>query len=106
MSQAHDPHGHHGPNVKAYLIVFGALSVFTTLSFVFNTLANQGVITHMTSAGFILLIAVIKAVLVAMIFMHLKWDFSRLYFLIFPVFILATMMMIVLLPDIFFAWRH
>ena len=51
MSEAHDPHAHHGPNVKAYLIVFAALSVFTTLSFVFNTLANQGVITHMTSAA-------------------------------------------------------
>ena len=106
MSEAHDPHAHHGPNVKAYLIVFGALSVFTTLSFVFNTLANQGVITHMTSAAIIMLIAVIKAVLVAMIFMHLKWDWRFLYFLLIPVFIMGAMMMMVLMPDIVLAWHH
>jgi caa(3)-type oxidase subunit IV len=104
MSEAHDPHAHHGPNVKAYFAVFGALSVFTLVSFVVN--GTIGKTNPMASAGIIMVVAVIKAVLVAMIFMHLKWDFNRLYFLIFPVFILATMMMIVLLPDIFFAWKH
>jgi hypothetical protein len=37
-----------------------------------------------------------------MYFMHLKWDWKFLYFLIIPVFIMGTMMMTVLLPDIFF----
>jgi hypothetical protein len=38
--------------------------------------------------------------------MHLKWDWGRLYFLIIPVFILGAMMMMVLLPDLVFAWTR
>jgi caa(3)-type oxidase subunit IV len=103
MSEAHDPHAHHGPNVMAYFAVFGALAVCTALSFLVNKFFPP---PNMTGAGIIMVVAVIKAVLVAMIFMHLKWDWGRLYFLIFPVFILATMMMVVLLPDLFYAWKH
>src|SRR5262245_36534692 len=106
MTDAHDLHAGHGPSIKAYFTVFGALSVFTALSFVFNTLANAGTISHLTSAACILIIAIIKAVLVAAIFMHLKWDWSRVYFLICPLFILATMMVIVLMPDLLLAWKH
>ena len=34
-----------------------------------------------------------------MYFMHLKYDWDKLYFLVFPVVILTVMMVIVLLPD-------
>jgi cytochrome c oxidase subunit 4 len=85
-----------GPNLQTYFAVFGALCVCTALSFVANWLMGQTVGSMMI----ILFVAVIKAALVAAIFMHLKFDWSRLYFLIFPVAILAVMMMIVLLPDI------
>ncbi len=101
MSDPHENEGHHGPNVRAYLMVFGALAVCTALSFLVNAALGQNV----RSASIIMVVAVIKAVLVAMIFMHLKWDWGRLYFLIFPAFILGTMMVIVLLPDVVFAWR-
>jgi len=103
---AHDPHAGHGPNVKAYFTVFLALGVCTALSFVFNYMARHEVITHLTSAGMIMAVAVVKAVLVAMIFMHLKWDWSRLYFIICPLFILATMMVIVLMPDLVIYWKN
>jgi len=106
MTEAHDPHAGHGPNVKVYFAVFGALAVCTALSFVFNWLAREEHITHLTSAGIIMAIAVLKAVLVAMIFMHLKWDWTRVYFVICPLFILATMMVIVLMPDLLLAWQH
>lgn len=102
MAEAHE-HGHHGPNVRAYLIVFGALAVCTGLSFLVNVAFPP---PHLTGAGIIMVVAVIKATLVGMIFMHLKWDWSRLYFLIVPSFILGTMMMIVLLPDLVFAWTR
>jgi caa(3)-type oxidase subunit IV len=102
----HGDHGHgehgHGPNVRAYFMVFGALAVCTLLSFVVNAIFPP---PHMTGAGIIMIVAVIKATLVGMIFMHLKWDWSKLYFLIVPSFILGEMMMIVLLPDILLAWR-
>jgi hypothetical protein len=79
-----------------------ALSVCTALSFVANAALGQ----NQTSMMIILFVAVIKAILVAMIFMHLKFDWGRLYFIIIPVMILTVMMMIVLLPDIVLAWQQ
>jgi len=98
MSEAHD--AEHGPNVQAYLVVFGALSVFTGLSFAFYEMFPRNV-----SFALILLVAVAKATLVGMYFMHLKFDWPKLYFMIIPAFILATMLMIVLLPDFVMSWR-
>ena len=42
----------------------------------------------------------VKAACVAAIFMHLKFDFGKVYCIIIPVSIMAVMMIIVLLPDI------
>lgn len=104
---SHDTHSdtHHGPNVKAYFIVFGALSIFTAFSFFANSLAHDQHISHGTSFAIILGVATIKAALVGMIFMHLKWDWGKLFFMIIPAFIIATMFIIVLLPDIVLAWH-
>src|SRR5262249_8646374 len=98
MTDAHD--AHHGPDVKAYLVIFGALSVFTGLSFALYYALPRNI-----SFLAILLVAVVKATLVGMYFMHLKLDWGRLYFLIIPAFILGTMMMIVLMPDIVLGWH-
>lgn len=102
MTETHDTTAHHGPNVKAYMTVFAALVVFTAMSFVVNRFLGH----TFASFAIILGVAVCKAVLVAMIFMHLKWDWGRLYFLVIPVMILGTMMLIVFLPDIVLAWRE
>jgi hypothetical protein len=56
--------------------------------------------------GVIMIVAVIKALCVAAIFMHLKFEWGKLYFLIVPVLILGVMMMVVLLPDIVIGWHH
>jgi len=101
MADTHEPVAHAGPNFRLYIIIFAALSVFTLLSFVVNAIFGAG---NHTGATIIMIIAVIKATLVAMIFMHLKWDWNRLYFLIIPAFILGAMMMMVLMPDIVLAW--
>ncbi len=101
MADTHEPAAHAGPDFRLYLIIFAALSVFTLLSFLVNAIFGAG---NHTGATIILLIAVIKATLVAMIFMHLKWDWNKLYFLIIPAFILGAMMMMVLMPDIVLAW--
>jgi cytochrome c oxidase subunit IV len=106
MAETHDESsGAHGPNVKLYMLVFFALSIFTGLSFAIRVGEHQGWYTAHTGAAIIMGVAVLKASLVGSIFMHLRWDWSKLYFLIVPSFILATMMMIVLLPDILLAWR-
>jgi caa(3)-type oxidase subunit IV len=106
VADTHDSDAHHGPNFRIYLLIFGALSVFTVLSFVVNWAEHQFGFSAQTGASIIMVIAVCKAVLVGLVFMHLKWDWSKLYFMIIPAFILGTMMMIVLLPDIVIAWHQ
>jgi cytochrome c oxidase subunit IV len=96
----------HGPSFKMYMNVFYALSVFTALSFVFNELARHEIISHMASVAGIVIVAVIKAACVTMIFMHLKFDWGKVYCIMVPVAILAVMMVIVLMPDIVLGWHH
>jgi caa(3)-type oxidase subunit IV len=98
-----EAHPHHGPTVSAYIGIFCALSVFTAISFVVNAIYGIG---SDTGTAIIMGVAVVKAFLVGLIFMHIKWDWYKLYFLIVPAFIIATMMIIVLLPDIVLAWHH
>jgi caa(3)-type oxidase subunit IV len=105
MADAHAPGAHAGPNVKLYLVIGGALAVFTVVSFVVNAMYRGGTITAQTGFVIILGVAVCKAVLVAMFYMHLKYDWGRVYFMVVPVLILGTMFMVVLLPDIVLAWH-
>ncbi len=99
-------HAATGPNFQAYMVIFYILCVFTAASFLFNWMAHHEWITHTTSVACIVLIAVIKAACVAAIFMHLRFDWGRLYCIVIPVSILAVMMMIVLLPDIVLGWHR
>jgi len=101
----HDAHDHHdGPSMQTYYVIFGALLAFTVVSFIANTLANAGVISHVTSFIIILGVAFCKATLVAMYFMHLVVDWNKVFIMIVPALILGPMLMIVLLPDIVLAW--
>jgi cytochrome c oxidase subunit 4 len=100
VTDPHGPEAHHGPGFQAYMVVFGALSIFTAISF----LVNYTVGRNHTGLVIILGVAVIKAVLVGTYFMHLIVDWPKLYYLIFPTFILAAMFITVLLPDIVLAW--
>src|SRR5262245_37621565 len=109
MADTHAPaaaHAHHGPaTIRPYLVIFGALSVFTLVSFVVNDLVRHGMMAAMTGFVLILGVAVVKALLVATYFMHLKWDWSRLYFLIIPALVLAPMLVFALVPDIVLYWH-
>jgi cytochrome c oxidase subunit 4 len=102
-ASGHDEHA--GPSFKIYMVIGAALAVFTAFSFLFNWMAREHYISTHTSFTLIMLVAVCKATLVGMFFMHLKYDWFRLYFMIVPAFILGTMMMMVLLPDIVIAWH-
>jgi len=90
------------PAFSTYIGIFLVLCVCTALSFIVGALMGH----NLTSASIIMMVAVIKALCVATIFMHLKFDWSKLYFIIIPVVIMGTMMMIVLLPDIVLGWHH
>src|SRR5688572_12182181 len=79
-------HGHHGPNMTVYLSVAGALAVFTIVSFVVNAWVRGDHDNRaMTGLAIILAVAVCKAGLVAAFFMHVKYDFGKVYFIIFPI---------------------
>jgi heme/copper-type cytochrome/quinol oxidase subunit 4 len=95
----------HDLRVKAYFTVFIALSIFTAISFFANEAVRQGWIDVNTSVTIIMVVAVIKAFLVGLIFMHLNFDWGKVYFIIVPIFILGVMMMMVLMPDIVIPWQ-
>jgi len=98
--------GHHGPSIQSYVAVFGALSVFTLISFVANAAAHSETIGVHTSFAIILGVAVVKALLVASWFMHLRWDWPKVYMMIVPALVLGPLLVIVLLPDIVLAWKQ
>jgi caa(3)-type oxidase subunit IV len=107
MADTHHDEAHSAAVFKAYMVVAVALSIFTATSFIFNYMAREmHVISHFTSFVLILGVAIIKATLVATYFMHLKWDWKLLYYLIIPVFIMGAMMMMVLMPDILLGPLH
>src|SRR5579885_2837918 len=91
--------GHANSGINGYLVVFGALVVFTAISFVVNFAERAGKIGKESGFALILGVAVCKAVLVGVFFMHLRFDWRRLYFVIIPVLVLAVLLVIVLLPD-------
>src|SRR5262245_21340080 len=106
MSESNHAEHHAGPGFQAYMVVFLALSVFTAISFVVNYAVREYGLASHAGFGIIIGVAVIKAILVGMYFMHLVVDWFKLYYLIFPTFILAAMFITVLMPDIVLAWHH
>ena len=97
---------HAGPSFQTYMNVFYVLCVLTAVSFICNWLAGRDYISTTTSVSIIVMVAVVKALFVVAIFMHVKFDWGKLYCIIVPVSILAVMMVIVLLPDTVLGWRR
>jgi len=98
-------HGH-GPvdegHMTAYVAVFVALCVCTSLSFLFNRMFHDN--PHL-STTLIAIVAVIKAGLVAAIFMHLTFDWRKVYGIMIPVVIMAVMTVIILSIDGALVWH-
>jgi cytochrome c oxidase subunit 4 len=103
MADTHHAH-HAAPNVKLYLAIGVALAVFTAVSFVVNGFVAREVLHATHGFTIILAVAIVKAVLVGIYFMHLNHDWGKVGFMIVPAFILGAMMMFVLMPDIVLAW--
>ncbi len=101
-----DQHAHHddhaGPSFHLYMYVFGALCVCTALSFIINRIFGEN---NLTGASIIMAVAAVKATLVAAIFMHLKFDWGKLYCIILPVCVVTVMMVIILSIDAALAWH-
>lgn len=92
---------HNEPSDKMYLAIAGSLAGLTVVSYV-------GDLLHMPRPALIclvLLVALVKATLVATFFMHLKFDWSKVKVMLVPAAILAAVLVFALLPDITFAKR-
>lgn len=107
MSEPHTDHadpGHaHGDLEGLYLKVFGALIVCTAVSFITVSSFWVNSLGHETGHTVVMIVAVIKALLVAMFFMHLKYDWNKLYFMLVPSLVVGTILICALLPDITFS---
>lgn len=96
---------HHGPNLQVYMVIGLALSIFTAVSFIVNAMVRSDWITVVVGFAIILGVAVVKSLLVALYFMHLKYDWLKVGFFIVPALILGTMFFFVFMPDIVMAWH-
>jgi caa(3)-type oxidase subunit IV len=92
--------------LRIYLACAVALSVFTISSFAVNAYVRAGRLEAQEGFLIILGVAVVKALIVAVYFMHLRSDWGTLYFLIVPALVLATTLVVVLVPDMVVAWRQ
>ena len=101
-----EEHAHHGPNLQAYMVIGLALSIFTAVSFIVNGMVQRKVVEVMVGFAIILGVAVVKSLLVALYFMHLKYDWRKVAFFIIPALILGTMFFFVFMPDIVLAWHE
>lgn len=81
---------------KTYYKVFFGLLVFTVSTF----FLAEGLENKFASIVSVLLIATVKASLVALFFMHLKFEGKWKYLLLVPTCILAIVLVVALLPDI------
>lgn len=87
----------HAEGHAAYLKVFVVLLIFTILEYLYATYMPVGFV--MLVLG-LMSMAVFKATLVAIYFMHLKFEGRWVYFLLVPAGILATVLVCGLYPDI------
>src|SRR5260221_3467610 len=98
-----EAHGHEGHiSDKTFMKIFGILLVCTMISFG----ANQLIGPEKAVMNFIIIlgVAVLKATLVVMFFMHLKIDWRKVFVFIMPTMILASVVLLVLWPGIVLAW--
>ena len=87
----------HGKSMeKIYLIVFGTLLVLTTVSVLTSEGLGKGLLPILIVMG----MATAKAALVALFFMHLKFEGRWKYVLVVPPLILMIVLILALCPDI------
>jgi cytochrome c oxidase subunit 4 len=93
----YDEHQEVESHTSTYLRVFVALLAFTVLEYVYAMLTQSHFLALVVG---LVALAVTKAVLVALFFMHLKFEGRWVYILLVPVGVLATALVLAMVPDI------
>ena len=104
-SEHHDDHEAHG-GVGIYILVFVALCVLTTMSFLTYFDFWREHVPVQVSRSFMMAVSCTKAMLVIMFFMHLKWEANWKWVLTVPASIMSAILICALVPDIGFRMRH
>ena len=88
---------HHGPSYKDYVMVFVALAVLTSMTV---AISYSGFLGDKLKEVLAFTIATVKALIVAMLFMHLRWEPRTIViFAIVPI-LLAIMFILAIAPDV------
>ena len=93
-------HEHSQSHVRIYLKVFVALLVFTILEYFYAKFASRFQFHIALLILGLMSLAIIKAALVGMYFMHLKFEGRWVYLMLIPAGILALVFITALTPDI------
>ena len=93
-------HEHSESHVRTYLKVFVALLVFTILEYFYAKFASRFQFHIALLILGLMSLAIIKAALVGMYFMHLKWEGKWVYLMLVPAGILVMVFITALTPDI------
>lgn len=97
----HDSHSHdsHGGTGK-YWAVFAALCLFTTASFFTYSASWPFHDTPAVGWAFMMAVSCCKAMMVALFFMHLKWEAGWKYVLTIPACLMSVFLLCMLIPDV------
>ncbi len=93
-------HDDHPDQTRTYLLVTVALCVLTSGSFLTYSETFRDNVPLQARWLFMMAIAVTKATLVMLFFMHLKWEAVWKYVLTIPSIIMAIFLMLALVPDV------
>lgn len=95
MATEQTAHSH--PN---YMLIFVYLVVLTAASFV--TYFVQGTLGTLGVIAFVMAVAMCKASLVGLFFMHLKFEGPWKYIMLVPPGVLAVVLVLAIIPDVAF----
>jgi cytochrome c oxidase subunit 4 len=99
-SEDHENHEHHGGSIKTYLLVFVALCLLTTASFLTYTDFWRDHFSPQAGWAFMMAVSCTKALLVVLFFMHLLYEANWKYVLTIPSIFMSIFLVCMLIPDV------
>ena len=96
----HGSHEHHGGSIKTYLLVFVALCLLTTASFLTYTDFWRDHFSPQAGWAFMMAVSCTKALLVVLFFMHLLYEANWKYVLTIPSIFMSIFLVCMLIPDV------
>ena len=98
--QPEEAHGEHHGGLAKYILVFLALCVLTTASFMTYTEVWREHFSAHAGWAFMMAVSCTKAMLVILFFMHLKYEANWKYVLTFPAACMSIFLILMLVPDV------